>query len=169
MIEKLIRRLRRNHALEHATINLAAKRYPGVQVIGLSGIRGFTLYTSLPVDRVVPLVREALAALQAGKIQLAVHPNCGTNVVVTASLTTLATLLGMGSRTRRPVRRFVERLPYAVMLNALALMVAPSAGQWVQRKVTTDPDLDGVEIGSLFSDHHGGMQRVRVHTIQKVG
>lgn len=169
MIKKLISRLRRNHALEHATINLAFERYPGVQVIGLSGIRGFTLYTTLSVDRVVPLVRGALAALQAGEAQLAVHHNCGTNVVVTASLTTLATLLGMGPRTRRPVRRFVERLPYAVMLNALALLVAPSAGQWMQQKVTTDPDLDGVEIGSLFSVRHGGMQRIRVHTIHKAG
>jgi hypothetical protein len=167
MLKTLLSSLRRNHALEHATINLASQRYPGIQITGFSGPMGFNLFTSLPADKVIPLVREALAALKDGQTHLAVHHNCGTNIVVTAMLTTLATLMGMGRRTKRPVRRMVERLPYAVLLNALALLAAPSAGQWVQSKVTTDPHLDGVEIGSLLTDYRGGLQHIRVHTVQK--
>ncbi len=167
MLKTLLSRLRRNHALEHATINLASQRYPGVRIVGLSGPLGFSLYTPLSADEVVPLVREALAALKAGQAHLALHHNCGTNIVVTAMLTTLATLMGMGRRTKRPMRRMLERLPYVVLLNVIALLAAPSAGQWIQGKVTTDPHLDDVEIGSLFTDYRGGLQRIRVHTVQK--
>ena len=168
MLKTLLGRLRRNHALEHATINLASQRYPGVNIIGLSGPLGFSLYTSLSADKIVSLVREALTALKAGHNHLAIHPNCGTNIVVTATLTTLATLLGLGKRTKRPVHRLVERLPYAVLLNAVALLAAPSAGQWIQSTVTTDPHLEGVEIGALFTrPHRGGLQRIRVHTVQR--
>ena len=167
MLKTMLHRLRRNHALEHATINLASRRYPGIQVIGFSGPQGFSLYTSLSVDKIAPLVREALATLKSGHAELALHDNCGTNIVVTAMLTTLATLLGMGRRTKRPLRRLVERLPYAVLLNTLALFAAPSAGHWIQSKVTTDPHLENVELGTLFADYKGGLQRIRVHTVQK--
>lgn len=165
----MLGRLRRNHALEHATINLVSQRYPGVHIAGLSGPLGFSLYTSLSADRVVPIVREALAALKAGHAHLAIHHNCGTNIVVTATLTTLATLAGIGrhTNTKRPLRRMAERLPYAVLLNTLALLVAPSAGQWMQSMVTTDPHLEGVEIGAFFTNpQRNGLQRIRVHTVQ---
>lgn len=167
MLKTMLSHLRRNHALEHATINLSSQRYPGAKIAGMSGPLGFSLYTSLSADAVVPLVREALAALKAGQAHLAVHHNCGTNIVVTATLTTLATLMGIGKRTRRPVRRLLERLPYAVLLNTFALLAAPSAGQWVQSRLTTDPHVEGVGIGSIFTDYRGGLQRIRVHTVQK--
>ena len=166
MLKTILRHLRRNHALEHATINLASQRYPGIQIIGFSGPLGFSLYTELSVDKIAPLVHKALAALKSGHAQLAVHDNCGTNIVVTAMLTTMATLMGMGRRTKRPLRRLAERLPYAVLLNAIALFAAPSAGHWIQSKVTTDPQLENVKIGSLFTDYKGGFQRIRVHTVQ---
>jgi hypothetical protein len=41
-------------------------------------------------------VRRALEALRSGESELAVHEHCGTNLVVTAMLTTLATMLGLG-------------------------------------------------------------------------
>ncbi|MDF1512496.1 MAG: DUF6391 domain-containing protein [Anaerolineae bacterium] len=167
MLKTLVYQLRRNHALEHATINLASQRYTDAHIAGVSDPLGFTLYTTLSADKVVPLVREALAALKAGQSHLAVHHNCGTNVIVTATLTTLATLVSLGRRTKHPVRRMVERLPYAVLLNALALLAAPSAGQWMQNKVTTDPQVEDVEIGALFTRQvRHGVQRIRVRTDQ---
>jgi hypothetical protein len=104
--------------------------------------------------------------LKSGHTHLAVHKNCGTNVVVTAVLTTMATLMGLGRRTRRPIRRLVRRLPYAILLNAVALFAAPSAGHWIQSKVTTDPNLEALEIGKISSDRKGKMQRIRVQTVQ---
>ncbi len=167
MLKTLLSRLRRNHALEHATINLSSQQYPAARIAGMSGPLGFSLYTTLSADRVIPLVHEALAALKAGQGHLAVHHNCGTNIVVTATLTTLASLLGIGKLARRPVRRLLERLPYAILLNTLALLAAPSIGAWAQSQLTTDPHLEDVRIGSIVSDYRGGLQRIRVHTVQK--
>jgi len=54
MSATLIRRIRQNHALEHATIALLGQRYPRTQVVGFSGPLGFTLYTNLSVKEIYP-------------------------------------------------------------------------------------------------------------------
>ncbi|MGC9394333.1 MAG: DUF6391 domain-containing protein [Anaerolineae bacterium] len=161
----LIDRIRRNHALEHATLNLLGKRHPGAQAMGLSGPRGFTIFTSLTAEEIVPAVMEALKRLKAGEGALRVHRNCGTNTVVTATLTTLATLLGI--RGIKPsLRKNMERLPHLILLNVLALLAAPPLAAWVQGTLTTDPNVDDVEIASVFTDYYRGLQRIRVHTRQ---
>ena len=164
MLKKLLRRVQHNHALEHATINLLSRQYPQAQIMGLSGPGGFTLYTSLTAEEVVPATRQALHALKRGELDLAVHDHCGTNLVVTAGLTTAATLLGLGLRRKRKLFDLVEKIPQAMLLNALALMVAAPLGHWVQSNVTTDPEVGGVEITSFLTDYKGSMRRVRVHT-----
>jgi hypothetical protein len=158
-------RIRRNHALEHATLNLLGRQYPGAQAMGMSGPRGFTIYTSLTAEEIVPAVMEALKRLKAGEAALRVHRHCGTNMVVTATLTTLATLLGIQS-TKPSLRKHIGRLPHLILLNVLALFVAPPLAEWVQGTLTTDPDLASVEVASVFTDYFRGMQRIRVHTRQ---
>jgi hypothetical protein len=161
----LIHRIRRNHALEHATLNLLGKRHPNAQAMGISGPRGFTIYTSLTAEEIVPAAMEALKRLKAGEGALRVHRNCGTNTVVTATLTTLATLLGIRG-TKPSFRESLERLPHLILLNVLALLAAPTLAEWVQGTLTTDPNLADVEIASIFTDYHRGLQRIRVHTRQ---
>ena len=104
MFRSLFSRIRHNHALEHATLNLVSKKHPGAQSIGLSGPFGFTIYTSLTAKEIIPAVMDALKRLQSGEGNLRVHHNCGTNLVVTAVLTTLATLIGMKDELRRRLR-----------------------------------------------------------------
>ena len=120
-----IHRIRRNHALEHATLNLLGKQHPGAQAMGISGPRGFTIYTSLTAEEVVPAAMEALRRLKAGESALRVHRNCGTNMVTTATLTTLATLLGIQGK-KTSFRQSLERLPHLILLNVLALLMAPT-------------------------------------------
>jgi len=160
-----IHHVRRNHALEHATLNLLGKQYPGAQAMGISGPLGFTIFTSLTAEEVVPAAMEALKKLKAGEGALRVHRNCGTNTVVTATLTTLATLLGIQGTKPSP-RKFLERLPHLILLNVLALLVAPTLAEWAQGTLTTDSDLANVEIASVFTDYCRGLQRIRVHTRQ---
>lgn len=164
MVLSLLERTRRNHALEHATLNLAGKRHPGAQLVGLSGPFGFTVYTSLTAKEIVPAAMEALKRLQSGEGSLRVHPNCGTNLVVTAGLTTLATLIGLKGEKRSSLRTYLDRLPHLVLLNVFALLAGPSLGEWVQANVTTDPNLAGVEIASVFTDNYSGLRRIRVRT-----
>ncbi|MBN2392816.1 MAG: hypothetical protein JXR84_18945 [Anaerolineae bacterium] len=165
MNSSLVDRIRRNHALEHATLNLLGKQHPSAQAMGLSGPRGFTIYTSLTAEEIVPAVMEALKRLKAGEGTLRVHRNCGTNTIVTATLTTLATLFGIGG-TKPSLRKSLERLPHLILLNVLALLAAPPLAEWVQGTLTTDPNVADVEIASVFTDYYRGLQRIRVHTRQ---
>ncbi|MCU0519979.1 MAG: DUF6391 domain-containing protein [Anaerolineae bacterium] len=167
-LQRLFGKIQRNHALEHATINLLTQQYPGARVMGISGPMGFALYSSLTADEVIPAVRQALTALQAGEAWLAVHENCGTNLVITAMMTTLASLLGLGygRRSRRGLSDLVQRLPQVVLLNAAALAAAEPVARWVQTNWMTNPDLGDTEISSFFTDFQGGLRRVRVHTRQ---
>ena len=52
MLMKLLRRVRQNHALEHATITLLSQRHGHTQAFGISGPRGFTLLTNLSAEEV---------------------------------------------------------------------------------------------------------------------
>lgn len=166
MFRSLLSRIRRNHALEHATLNLVGKKYPGAQSIGISGPFGFTIYTTLTAKEIIPAAMDALKRLQSGEGNLRVHNNCGTNLVVTAGLTTLATLIGMKGEKRSPLRKYLDRLPHLVLLNVFALLAGPSLGEWIQANVTTDSNLTGVEIASVFTDNYSGLQRIRVRTRQ---
>ena len=164
MLTSLITRIRRNHALEHATLNLVGHKYPHAQALGMSGPVGFTIYTSLTAEEIVPAAMEALKRLKAGEHALCVHHNCGTNLVVTATLTTSATLFGI--KGKESLHKRLERLPHLILLNVIALMVAPPLAEWIQAHVTTDPDVGALEIASVFTDHQSGLQRIRVHTRQ---
>lgn len=164
MLKSLFNRVRRNHALEHATINVLTQHYPHAQVVGLSSFSGFTLRTTLNTEKVIPVVNQALARLQAGEHNLRIHPNCGTNLVVTALMTTLATLLGVGTTTDR--RKHWERLPQAVLLNVIALLFARPAAEWVQAHVSTDTNLSQMKIAHIITDKHSHVYRIRVRTRQ---
>lgn len=166
MITALLRRIRRNHALEHATIHLLSRQYAHAQVAGLSGIQGYTLFTNLSTEQVVPAVMEALSLLRAGRSELAIHPNCGTNLVTAAALTTAGTLLTLGV-DQRPLRRRLERLPQAILLNALLLALARPLGVWLQATVTTDAEIGTLEIASIFTQDQGPLRRIRINTRQR--
>ncbi len=163
----LFNRIRRNHALEHATINLLTHRYPSAKILGVSGPGGFTLYTSLDAEKVNQMVPQALTSLQHGLTDLVYHENCGTNLVMTATLTTAATLLGLQAHRRLTLRRFVELLPQAILFNVLALLVAAPISRWVQTRVTTMRDLSDTEIVSIDAERRGALQRVRVRTCSR--
>lgn len=164
MLSTFVNRIRCNHTLEHATINLITQRYPLAQVLGFSGPLGFTLYTTLTAEEVTPAAMQALKRLKGGETALRLHANCGTNMVVTATLTTLAALVGIGNSPS--FRKRLERLPQAILLSVAALLAARPVGEWVQAHVTTATDLAQVEIASIFTDYQGGLRRIRVYTRQ---
>jgi hypothetical protein len=98
---------------------------------------------------------EALARLQAGESQLAVHPRCGTNLAVSALLGSVATLLVLGRR-RRSVW---EELPAVFLALTGAWLIGQPAGYAFQQHVTTTPDVHNVRIG-VVERQPGGQQSV---------
>ncbi|MGC9399401.1 MAG: DUF6391 domain-containing protein [Anaerolineae bacterium] len=161
MLAKLLHRIRRNHALEHATITLLSRKHAGAQIMGLSGLRGFVLFTDLTAEEVYPMVKEALRRLKRGQTALAIHPNCGTNLVTAATLTTAVTAFALRSPREKWGER-LERLLQLVLVNALVLTLARPLGGWLQARLTVDANLKGVEIASLLTRYQAGMQRIEV-------
>ncbi len=154
------RRIRQNHALEHATVTLLAKQMPQLRVSARSHPRGFIIFGSVDAEKVRAAAQEALERLQAGEAELAIHPNCGTNVAVGAVFALISWLLILTlvrSRTR-----FLSSLVGALCAG----MIARPLGAVAQRYVTTLADLRGVRIISVNRWLYPGMAMVEVQTAQ---
>lgn len=152
-------RVRRNHALEHATLHVLAREMPDLALMGRSDGRGFSLYGEVDTESVRLAVHEALDRLREGEAALAVHPNCGTNLAVGALLAAGAVLLGIVGSQRERWRRW----PLTFLGLAGALTLSAPLGPEVQRRWTTDPSMEGVSIGEVRAVRRG---RLPVHEVQ---
>jgi hypothetical protein len=141
-----ISRIRRNHGLEHATIHVLSRRYPQVSIVGRSDARGFFLYAQLPEQAVSQACGEALALLRSGQASLAIHPNCGTNYLTAALLATAATSAALCGGDDRSWESRLARLPLAVMLSLIALILAQPLGTMLQYHITTEGAPGGLDI-----------------------
>ena len=90
MLKSLVNSVRRNHALEHATISILLSRQGPMRIVGRAVADGFYIYGDISTDRLREFADEALLRLQKGEAHLAVSPLCGTNIAVA----------GRASRTR---------------------------------------------------------------------
>jgi hypothetical protein len=136
-----IRRTRRNHGLEHATITvLSRSRY---RLSGRSTDSGFVLLGDVPTSAVEAAAAEALRRMRAGEHGLAVHPNCGTNLATTGLLTSLVGVIGLGGASRRDS---FNRLPLVMIAMMLTVLYAQPLGMALQKHFTTDGDPGDLEI-----------------------
>ncbi|MFQ5813711.1 MAG: DUF6391 domain-containing protein, partial [Anaerolineae bacterium] len=86
----IIARIRRNHALEHATIHVLTEYKPRRDLVGRTTAWGFYLFGEVETEEVAVAVSEALARLRRGEHSLAVHPRCGTNLATAGVLAGLS-------------------------------------------------------------------------------
>ena len=156
-------RVRRNHGLEHATIHLLSKKHPRTSLAGHSDTRGFWLMGDVPTEAVVEAAQEALKRLRAGEQDLAIHPNCGTNFVTTGSTAGLAAAAAMFGAGRR-WRDKLERIPLAMTLATLALILAQPLGFFLQSRITTSGDPGELEIVDIHPSKRGRFKAHRIVT-----
>jgi hypothetical protein len=142
----LVRRTRRNHGLEHATIHVLSNRIRNLQMAGRSTDSGFVLLGEADTPMVESAVRDALRRMQQGEHHLAVHPNCGTNLVTSGFMVTMAAMLGTMGASRRNVW---NRMPTVMLLAMVALLFSQPLGLSLQRHITTDGDPADLEIVSI--------------------
>src|SRR5579859_1942256 len=154
------RRIRQNHALEHATVTILAQKIPNQRVSARSSPQGFVIFGTVDLGKVRAAVEEALVRLQAGEVDLAIHPNCGTNVAVGLSFTAISCVLAL--TLMRPRARLFSA---AVGLLGAGAIARP-LGAVVQRHVTTLPDLRGVRISDIARRSYLGLATVEVKTVQ---
>ena len=136
--------LRRNHALEHATIVVMMEREPGRRLNGFSDDDGFFVQGVRSIAEVESAAREALRRLRGGEKGLAVHRNCGTTIVAANLLAAVFFLgaLGLGYALGG---QWLYLLIVGGVILAFALRVPLSL--LLQRFVTTDADLTNAEVG----------------------
>ncbi|MGL4651431.1 MAG: DUF6391 domain-containing protein [Caldilineaceae bacterium] len=136
-IAGVARRTRQHHGLEHATLHLLAARVPNLRMAGLSDPLGFTLFGEADQAKVQRAVSDAMLRLQAGERNLAIHPNCGTNLATSGVMATGAALLARLGRGG-PIDLAMRTLVYVIV----ALVAALPLGRRVQAFTTTG-DLAG--------------------------
>ena len=130
-----ILRTRRNHGLEHATIHILSRS--NCRLSGRSSEHGFIIYGNVPTEAVEKAVEEALQRMGAGERKLAVHPNCGTNLVTAGFAATALAWLGFaGGGWRRGWQRF----PTMMMIMMAVLLFSQPLGMSLQRHITTEGD-----------------------------
>jgi hypothetical protein len=157
MLAQTLSRIRRNHGLEHATIHMLSAKHKNFSAQGNSDHRGFHLnvYGDVPEADVYAAVQEAHRRMIGGEHELAVHPNCGTVLLTTAAMATLAaqaTLTLEQKRQRRPgfdLDVLLNGLPTAVLAVLLTLIISKPVGIYLQSKFTTEGDLGGLQISSM--------------------
>lgn len=149
-----ISRVRRNHAIEHATVAvLFQRRGRVVSVVGRSDQRGFRLFGPFSREEVAAAAEEAITRLRAGEDHLAVSHLCGTNLAVTGTMAGAAALLTVGASRREGWSR-------ALTFSMLAAVLATRVGLWIQRHATTDAAIGEIrlqrveESGSLRGGRH---------------
>jgi hypothetical protein len=155
-VPDVINAVRRNHALEHATVSVMLNRLsPTIRLAGRAVPNGFYIYGKIPAQVIEESAREGLTRLQRGEAGLAVTPLCGTNIAVAGLLAGALAMLSMGRQRR------IDRLPNVCMSAMLGVLASQPLGRLVQQHITTRPDLQRTRIRGIRSSFGG-----RVHKVQ---
>ena len=161
-----VSRVRRNHALEHATMHVLAERYRELRLVGRSSLWGFYIYGNVPTEGVLAAAQEGLQRLQAGQRQLAIHPHCGSNLVVAGILAGLGAFLALGDGSKGRARGRLEqlaRLPLAFAAATLGILLAQPLGLLLQDRVTTQAHVGPMRIVGVTRESRA---KVLVHHVR---
>jgi len=145
--QPVISSIRRNHALEHASLTILSQRNPRLSLAGISFPWGFYVFGEVDQGELREAVFQGLARLQSGEQALAVHPNCGTNFVASGVVAGLLAWLGLAGA--RDQRQKWERLPLVISLVTLAFIFTRPLGPLLQEKVTTQAEPGSLTVTSI--------------------
>jgi len=149
--------IRRNHAIEHATLQVLARKHPTIRLVGRSDPQGFVIYGRVDTIELADAVTEAISLLRDGNSQLAVHPNCGTNLSVAGMLAGIFAL--MASRGKK---KLWDALPAAVVAATVGILLGRPLGPIVQEKITTSANVGDVKVREVKRQDVSGVVRHRV-------
>lgn len=164
MIQETLRRVRRNHALEHATVTLMLEEGVRGPLGGYSTPWGFFIVGNLSTEQLTRIVEEALGNLRAGQSEMAISPHCGTNLAVAAIISGALTRLALGRRKSGGWKR----LPLVMGAVLVGAALSRPVGNAIQRRYTTLlTEMDGLEVVEVRKAWPGNAPRLhRVTTRQ---
>jgi hypothetical protein len=144
------RRMRQNHALEHATINVLRQRHRVRTVVGMPSEDGFHLRGRVSPDTVITATQEALRRLKKGERNLASSRSCPTSLVSTQVL-----LAGIFLIIVLAIWREFTVPPILIALLGGALL-GPPVSPYLQRLILIEPDLGSMQFRDVEVEHRGG-------------
>ena len=144
---------RRNHAVEHATLKILARKYDDKTLAGHSNPTGFFLFGDIALEDIRDAIDEAMRRLRAGEKDLAIHPGCGTNVAT--SLLLPATLAWMPLQGARSNRWRLLLIPIALTFALFGYLLSKPLGPWLQRNITTEADLGNLRVTEIVAVRKG--------------
>ncbi len=161
-----VKRTRRNHGLEHATVHLLSRRFKNSPMMGRSSDAGFVLFTQVGQEDVETAVNEALRRMKNGEHSLAVHPGCGTSRLTSGMMASLVAVVSVSGVSRKDAW---NRLPYLMILMMLTNLFSEPLGLNLQRLITTEGapgDMEVLEITSRPSRMPLTFQPITLYTIR---
>lgn len=137
--------LKKNHGLEHATINVLEDHYGYSQLAGYADENGFYIIGAQDLTEVELAAREGQERLRAGENGLTIHERCGTTLTA-ANLLSAIIFIGI----------LFWSGYFSIWSMLLAMLIAnfigPTLGDFLQKKVTTSADVANIYIvGADFS------------------
>ncbi len=143
LVRRWLDDVRRNHALEHATVAVLFARRGPQRLAGRASGNGFFILGNVDAALLQSCSDEALNRLQRGEANLAVSPMCGTNLAVTGAVCATFTMASLARNRHKGAR---QKFGDAVSASTMGALAAQPLGRIVQEKITTRPDLDRTEI-----------------------
>ncbi|MBQ6504407.1 MAG: hypothetical protein IJI57_10900 [Flexilinea sp.] len=143
----ILSHIRKNHAMEHATIHLLTKAIPGASFAGYSFIKGYWILGKAELQDVQKAAELALARMKNGEQKLAVHPGCGTNIAVTGLCTASAAMLTTLGQSKDDSK--LERFSAFTSAGIIGALLSRPLGPWTQKNITTDANVSDLNIVSI--------------------
>ncbi len=153
-----VRVTRQHHALEHATLRILARQVADLDLVGgFSDPGGFVLFGNLTQSQVEVAVARAVEALREGQTELAIHPNCGTNLLTQAVLSLCLAYTVLNFRRRLSLTAIVVALVGFVAIS----LFSKALGERLQ-EFTTLADVRDRQVGEIYGIEVLGRQGLRV-------
>ncbi|HEX6033907.1 MAG TPA: DUF6391 domain-containing protein [Anaerolineales bacterium] len=135
---------RRNHAVEHASLKILARKYDDKTLAGHSNPTGFFLFGDIATEDARNAIKEAMNRLRAGERDLAIHPGCGTNLATSMLLP--ATFAWIPFQGTRSLRWRLLLIPVGLTFALFGYLLSKPLGPWFQRHITTEADLGNMQV-----------------------
>ena len=134
--------IRKNHAIEHATINVLEEMYGIKRLAGFSEEDGYFLFGSSDMEKVENASREGLQRLKEGEKKLAIHKECGTSAGVANFIMALAFIVLLVTTGAFSVLFFFFAL-------LIVLIIGPVLGELAQEFLTTSSKVESIDIDHI--------------------
>ncbi len=138
------KRLRQNHSLEHATVNVIEEEIGRTNISGFAVKDGFKLFciADMPPEFVYQAAQVGLARLKSGEHNLAIHPRCGSSLLMTHFLfSVLVIAVFVGINYLKPF--------YIITALVVINLLSRPLGALTQKYITTSPKVNDIVITEL--------------------